>query len=61
VEQFAVSENDQKPLDIAFLHGALVRAAPEAGRVLPELGLNTQSSDSSPLPVTALLIAPGTR
>jgi hypothetical protein len=29
--------------------------------VLPELGLNTQSSDSSPHAVTALLIAPGTR
>src|SRR5437762_988428 len=28
--------------------------------VLPELGLNTQSSDSSPLSVTAPLIAPGT-
>ncbi len=28
--------------------------------VLPELGLNTQSSDSSPRAVTALLIAPGT-
>src|SRR6266567_3907820 len=27
---------------------------------LPEIGLNTQSSDSSPLSVTALLIAPGT-
>src|SRR5712691_1425593 len=30
-------------------------------RVLPELGLNTQSLDSSPLSVTALLIAPGAR
>src|SRR6266849_6348489 len=29
--------------------------------VLPELGLNTQSSDSSPLAVTALLSASGTR
>src|SRR6266496_6218879 len=29
--------------------------------VLPELGLNTQSSASSPLAVTALPIAPGTR
>src|SRR5216683_1582906 len=28
--------------------------------VLPELGLNTQSSDSSPRAVTALLIAPRT-
>src|SRR6266567_8500142 len=28
---------------------------------LPEIGLNTQSSDSSPLSVTALLIAPGAR
>ena len=30
-------------------------------RVLPELGLNTQSLDSSPHSVTALLIAPGAR
>jgi hypothetical protein len=30
-------------------------------RVLPEVGLNTQSSDSAPHAVTALLIAPGTR
>jgi hypothetical protein len=29
-------------------------------RVLPEVGLNTQSSDSAPRAVTALLIAPGT-
>src|SRR5258708_38460828 len=28
---------------------------------LPEIGLNTQSSDTSPLSVTALLIAPGAR
>src|SRR6266851_3243954 len=28
---------------------------------LPEIGLNTQSSDSSPHSVTALLIAPGAR
>ena len=30
-------------------------------RMLPELGLNTQSLDSSPHSVTALLIAPGAR
>src|ERR1700746_3929710 len=30
-------------------------------RVLPELGLNTQSSGSTPDAVTALLIAPDTR
>jgi hypothetical protein len=30
-------------------------------RVLPELGLNTRSSGSTPDAVTALLIAPGTR
>ena len=29
--------------------------------VLPEVGLNTQSSDTTPYPVTALLIASKTR